>query len=1140
MTGKNLFILAATLLICSFCEVIAQKAPTVIFSGGSGLKNSSTPLDIEVRGEPLQRIIVQYSPDLENKWTDWGPPTIAFDRTTPLSLPIADLPEKGFFRVVVEPPRITARRTATEISLNVREEGAKASELLMALHLALGEAPAMAYLDYDPESEATIPPTEPIALKPGLYVASDLESLGKRIGLRLQSPPTAKDTVISTFTPNRGDQGNPIELPGDEATGRIEDGWKGDNITVVPEQVNNPPQPGTFDMKFNRDVPFRDKLDLRNEVSVETGIHLRLRLAYDGQRFRIENAQEQAGSGLTAAPFNIPTDGSYVLSVEDATGAFHHLWPFDDPRNERIYFPPGGGSHGFQLADTGTIRLTVPLRGENLREGLKGSRIRILQVINSGDLRSDGLLTPENIAQNPSAFKIVETLPEASIIAALDRPTPRPKAASKAPTITTLHRSGSNGTKFNIAVIGDGFADTVADQTAYNDFVADRIIDTLETRDIHPAILNGINLFRINTFSEASGITTVAQNSSANPGAIITSVSTALEYRYSADWNRCWMEPGPNTENLISNITDSLCPQADFVIVALNTTGQGGCARSSHFAVTLRPGNWGTIAHEFGHNPGGLGDEYTCNTACGCYTGGEPGAPNQTINTVRSSLKWNSWVPSWRPLPTAQAHVADTSQDVGRFPGVTIGQNQWTSCIFRPSFLGRMNNNTPLHNPVGYTNVREQFRPFQSADFRKNVVGDFDGDGRSDVLIQDGRQFALYLAGDRDVGADDPITNAPPRNVTGVLKPTWFQTDYMRNGGLFWRGREADILLPGDFNGDGKDDLYIINHSTWPDPYVAFMRSEGDGFKLTGGYQGDLPGWERRPGDQFQVLDFDGDGRDDLAVYNGVNWAVPYLGLLRSTGNGLVMTRRYDRFLPNWEMGRHETIHVGDFNGDSRDDLIVFNRNSWSQVHLQVYNSTGGGLRLADRYYGTIPGIWTMRRRDSLKVINFNGDNNDDISLFNGRDWGPTYLAYIGSDSGKLFGVRRYDNTGSSLPGWQMQRRDRHYVADVDGDGDEDLVVYNKDNWVTQYLGILRSDPVGATIFSARGSWQDDWINGWNLGSSDKFQVAEFRGGANWADLYVFNAGWFGMLRSHSNHFRQETIYRKWIYNHRYHGAGLW
>ena len=111
---------------------------------------------------------------------------------------------------------------------------------------------------------------------------------------------------------------------------------------------------------------------------------------------------------------------------------------------------------------------------------------------------------------------------------------------------------------------------------------------------------------------------------------------------------------------------------------------------------------------------------------------------------------------------------------------------------------------------------------------------------------------------------------------------------------------------------------------------------------------------------------------------------------------------------------------------------------------------------------------------------------------------------------------------------------------DVDGDGDEDLVVYNKDNLATQYLGILRSDPVGATFFSARGSWQDDWINGWNLGSSDKFHVAEFRGGANWADLYVFNAGWFGMLRSHSNHFRQETIYRKWIYNHRYHGAGLW
>jgi hypothetical protein len=359
-------------------------------------------------------------------------------------------------------------------------------------------------------------------------------------------------------------------------------------------------------------------------------------------------------------------------------------------------------------------------------------------------------------------------------------------------------------------------------------------------------------------------------------------------------------------------------------------------------------------------------------------------------------------------------------------------------------------------------------------------------------------------------------------------------------GTALWRGRPADILLPGDFNNDGLDDLYIVNHTSWDLPYVAFMRSYGDRFEPVGGYGGDLPGWQRRAGDEFYVADFDNDGRDDLIVFNGTNWSIPYLGMLRSTGAGLQMVRRYDKFLPGWEMGRHEKLHLGDFNNDGRTDLIAFNRHSWSQVHLLVYNSTGNGLALADRYYGTIPGFWQMRREDRLHVLDFTGDGRSDVVLFNGLNWGPTYLGYLSSNNGELTGRRRYDNDKSHLPGWELQRRDRLHVANVDGDADQDLVVYNKDNWNTQYLGILRSNNNATSGFSAAGSWQDDWVGGWNLGSSDEFKVGNFRGDAGWDDLFIFNPGWFGLLRGYNTYFHLETIYRKWIFNHRYHGSGWW
>ena len=132
-----------------------------------------------------------------------------------------------------------------------------------------------------------------------------------------------------------------------------------------------------------------------------------------------------------------------------------------------------------------------------------------------------------------------------------------------------------------------------------------------------------------------------------------------------------------------------------------------------------------------------------------------------------------------------------------------------------------------------------------------------------------------------------------------------------------------------------------------------------------------------------------------------------------------------------------------------------------------------------------------------------------------------------------LDGRRRYEDT---LPGWDMNRRDRFYVADFDGDGDQDLVVYNGVNWVTEYLGMLRSDGVS----NLSGSWQDDWIGSWNLGDGDAFYAADFRGDQDWEDLFVYNKNWFGLLRSKKNRYQLETIYPKWIHNHRFHASGWW
>jgi hypothetical protein len=91
---------------------------------------------------------------------------------------------------------------------------------------------------------------------------------------------------------------------------------------------------------------------------------------------------------------------------------------------------------------------------------------------------------------------------------------------------------------------------------------------------------------------------------------------------------------------------------------------------------------------------------------------------------------------------------------------------------------------------------------------------------------------------------------------------------------------------------------------------------------------------------------------------------------------------------------------------------------------------------------------------------------------------------------------------GSSLdgnaPGWQMRSHDRHYVADLNGDGKADLVVFNANDWTPVYLGRMISTGAGLQC-----DWSADWIGGWHLGNVDSFTPCNYQGGGGKRDLFV-------------------------------------
>src|SRR5262249_34279889 len=159
--------------------------------------------------------------------------------------------------------------------------------------------------------------------------------------------------------------------------------------------------------------------------------------------------------------------------------------------------------------------------------------------------------------------------------------------------------------------------------------------------------------------------------------------------------------------------------------------------------------------------------------------------------------------------------------------------------------------------------------------------------------------------------------------------------------------------------------------------------------------------------------------------------------------------------------GAGDQLHVGDFDGDGKDDLYIFNGTNWSSKYLGMIRSSGAALSDIKLYTGTLPSGWHMGAHDEQYVGDFDGDHKADLYVFNGQDWAVAYLEMTRSTGTGLAYVKRYDDDAgtawaTNIPGWTMKKGDRFFVADANKDGKADLFVYNpKVDWGTEYLGTL-------------------------------------------------------------------------------------
>src|SRR5262249_18473963 len=145
--------------------------------------------------------------------------------------------------------------------------------------------------------------------------------------------------------------------------------------------------------------------------------------------------------------------------------------------------------------------------------------------------------------------------------------------------------------------------------------------------------------------------------------------------------------------------------------------------------------------------------------------------------------------------------------------------------IYHPARNCRMNEDGDPFCPVCYTHLKKALYPYLKHNFNDAVSGDFSGDGKSEALIHNEHDLAIYRQ--RPLPTPPPPlfptpTPSPTPTPTPSLDWAWGSNNVVpavvipRVKLPSWSPAAHDKYFVGDFDGDKKDDVFVFNDgSDW-------------------------------------------------------------------------------------------------------------------------------------------------------------------------------------------------------------------------------------------------------------------------------------------------------------------------------------
>ena len=326
------------------------------------------------------------------------------------------------------------------------------------------------------------------------------------------------------------------------------------------------------------------------------------------------------------------------------------------------------------------------------------------------------------------------------------------------------------------------------------------------------------------------------------------------------------------------------------------------------------------------------------------------------------------------------------------------------------------------------------------------AVGDFNGDGKLDVLIGDGSPYLRLLLGNGDGTFTEhdiyvPGANPGPIRAADLNHDGRLDAILVSNGGnqlvtvLMNTGNDANgvpqfaistynpgfgglrSLTVGDLNGDGYPDFIVGGAYA----QLRVFLNNGDGTFREGQYYTIEPNAGGPAVGPGVIADVNGDGKADFIVTSNQAQATD---IFFGNGDGTLQN-------PVVLRGNPSGVAVADLNKDGLPDLVE----GTFQGTVAVYLNQGNGTFSAPTFYSTSGGANPEYYVTSVAVTDINGDGNLDVVADNNynyttQDPGRSVAVLLGKGDGTFGAATLYQTDPGPIT---------VAVGDFNGDGKPDI-----------------------------------------------------------------------------------------------------